>query len=213
MTAIDVYLDLTCPYSYLAFLRVQDVAKRNGASVNWHPVLVERVLETENPALAESRLDPLATKAAWQRQDIDLWANYWGIKLDIPVDWPYTAEAASRGALLAIHQGQGVAYLEQAFRMVFEQGKSLNDDESLASLASNAGMKGEEFTVALQDEDLHKRLQVNARDLIRRGGFGTPTMYVGERMYFGNDHITLVEWDVGPVSDTSFVAPGQHGAA
>jgi hypothetical protein len=30
-------------------------------------------------------------------------------------------------------------------------------------------------------------------ECIRRGGFGSPTMFVGEHMYFGNDRLPLVE--------------------
>jgi 2-hydroxychromene-2-carboxylate isomerase len=208
---IDAYLDLTCPYSYLAFLRVQEVAIRNGATVNWCPVLVDRVLATENPSLVPQRLAALETKAAWQRQDIELWSRYWGIAINLPVEWPYTAEAATCGALLALDRGNGSAYMETAFRLVFADDKSLLDPECFGMLATAADIEVNEFSVAIQDTALQQRLRNHEAELIRRGGFGAPTMFVGENMYFGNDRMPLVEWDVGPVSDASFVVPGQHG--
>ena len=37
-------------------------------------------------------------------------------------------------------------------------------------------------------------LRENTEELIRRGGFGSPTMFVnGTDMYFGNDRLPLVE--------------------
>ena len=36
-------------------------------------------------------------------------------------------------------------------------------------------------------------LRANTEELIARGGFGSPTMFVGGTdMYFGNDHLPLV---------------------
>ena len=56
-----------------------------------------------------------------------------------------------------------------------------------------------------------KRLKNNATDLIKRGGFGSPTMFVEDDMYFGNDRIPLVEFSIGRASGKILVLPGQHG--
>ena len=38
------------------------------------------------------------------------------------------------------------------------------------------------------------RLRINTEELIKRGGFGSPTMFVdGDDMYFGNDRLQLIE--------------------
>ena len=42
------------------------------------------------------------------------------------------------------------------------------------------------------------KLRANTDELIARGGFGSPTFYVGgEDMYFGQDRIVLVREAVG----------------
>jgi 2-hydroxychromene-2-carboxylate isomerase len=39
-----------------------------------------------------------------------------------------------------------------------------------------------------------QRLRANTDELIARGGFGSPTMFVdGDDLYFGNDRLPLVE--------------------
>ena len=55
--------------------------------------------------------------------------------------------------------------------------------------------------------------QVNdwSEELVRQGGFGTRSIFVDERLFFGNDRIPLVDWMLGPISDENFVMPGQHG--
>ncbi len=39
-------------------------------------------------------------------------------------------------------------------------------------------------------------------DLIERGGFGSPTLFVGQSMFFGNDRLPLVRaaWEAGEVA-------------
>jgi 2-hydroxychromene-2-carboxylate isomerase len=42
--------------------------------------------------------------------------------------------------------------------------------------------------------EIKDRLRMNTEELIARGGFGSPTMFVNrDDMYFGNDRLPLVE--------------------
>jgi 2-hydroxychromene-2-carboxylate isomerase len=42
--------------------------------------------------------------------------------------------------------------------------------------------------------EIKERLKANTDEVIARGGFGSPTMFVdGTDMYFGNDRLPLVE--------------------
>ena len=44
-----------------------------------------------------------------------------------------------------------------------------------------------------QDADIKQRLRDNTQEVIDRGGFGSPTMFVNKsEMYFGNDQLPLV---------------------
>jgi 2-hydroxychromene-2-carboxylate isomerase len=36
------------------------------------------------------------------------------------------------------------------------------------------------------------QLKANTDEVIARGGFGSPTIFVGDDMYFGNDRLPLV---------------------
>ena len=50
------------------------------------------------------------------------------------------------------------------------------------------------FLARIEDPAIKARLKANTDELIARGGFGSPTMFVnGEDMYFGNDRLPLVE--------------------
>jgi 2-hydroxychromene-2-carboxylate isomerase len=47
-----------------------------------------------------------------------------------------------------------------------------------------------------------ERLRQNTEELIARGGFGSPTIFIGgDDMYFGNDRLELVEAALARGSD------------
>jgi len=61
-------------------------------------------------------------------------------------------------------------------------------------IAAACRLDSEHILKRAQDDDIKARLKTNTDEVISRGGFGSPTMFVNERdMYFGNDRIPLVE--------------------
>jgi 2-hydroxychromene-2-carboxylate isomerase len=50
------------------------------------------------------------------------------------------------------------------------------------------------FFARIEHPEIKQRLRDNTQELIDRGGFGSPTLFVGgDDMYFGNDRLPLVE--------------------
>jgi len=47
------------------------------------------------------------------------------------------------------------------------------------------------FVAAIETDDCKRRLRANTDELIARGGFGSPTMFVDDSMFFGNDRLPL----------------------
>ena len=55
------------------------------------------------------------------------------------------------------------------------------------------GLDGDELLAKVATPEYKAKLRANTDELIARGGFGSPTMFVdGDDMYFGNDRLVLV---------------------
>ena len=64
----------------------------------------------------------------------------------------------------------------------------------MAALCDGVGMDGAATLATIQTDELKARLRANTQEVIDRGGFGSPTMFVNKTdMYFGNDRLELVE--------------------
>jgi 2-hydroxychromene-2-carboxylate isomerase len=68
----------------------------------------------------------------------------------------------------------------------------LSQDDVLAGIAAEAGLERQRFFAGIESGGAKARLRANTEELIGRGGFGSPTMFVGGSMFFGNDRLPLV---------------------
>jgi len=211
MSALRLYYDFSCPWSYLALVRLQDVADRNATTIELRPISVDQVLATENPLLQANRLSNNPAKAAWQRKDLADWAHLWGLKLELPNGWPCDATLAAAAASIAADMGAGVAYSLQIFAAYFGAENDIANPEVLGDLAAEAGMDRADFLLQLGADEPAQKVTAWTEELIRKGGFGTPSVFVDDDLFFGNDRISLVDWTIGPLSSDEFLMPGQHG--
>lgn len=210
MQSVELFFDFSCPWSYLALLRLQDVCERNRARLVLRPVDVQAVLATEAPALAKSRWAQNPAKAAWQQQDLQTWANFWGLTLQLPNSWPFATAEAGAAALAAVETPAGLAFCRELFRRTYAEGSDPNNAATLAAAAEQAGADTAAVAQARDSKECRDQLAANSRELVRRGGFGTPSVFVDDTLFFGNDRVPLVEWTLGPMGDEEFVIPGQH---
>ena len=58
---------------------------------------------------------------------------------------------------------------------------------------TKAGIERQRFFAGIETDSCKARLRANTDELIARGGFGSPTIFVGEQMFFGNDRLPLVK--------------------
>jgi 2-hydroxychromene-2-carboxylate isomerase len=211
MSELRFYYDFSCPWSYLALVRLQDVADRNATTIELRPISVDQVLATENPPLQAHRLSNNPAKAAWQRKDLADWARLWALTLELPNGWPCDATLAAAAASIAADRGAGLAYSLKTFAAYFGAGNDISNPEVLGDLAAETGLDRADFLLQLGSDEPAQKITDWTEELIRQGGFGTPSVFVGDELFFGNDRIPLVDWTIGPLSSDEFLMPGQHG--
>jgi len=106
---------------------------------------------------------------------------------------PLNSAAALRGAFVAMDQGRISEYAGAVFRAYWENLEDVSDRAVLGRLAVEAGLDPVEFAAGLGAPEIRERLAENTNELMRRGGFGTPTFFVNQSdMYFGNDRLDFL---------------------
>jgi 2-hydroxychromene-2-carboxylate isomerase len=191
---LEFFFDCSSPWTYLAFVRVQDVVARTGAEIVWKPILVGGVFNAVNQEVYERRAKPEPRKTAYYFKDLQDWARLAGVAVGQPPVFPVNAVKAMRGALVAQDEGKLVAYSRAVFEAYWGKLEDISQLPVLARIAAEVGLEPSAFLARIDDAQVKERLRQNTEELIARGGFGSPTMFVdGVDMYFGNDRLPVVE--------------------
>jgi len=194
LATLEFFFDCSSPWTYLAFTRIQDVLARTGAKIVWRPILVGGVFNAVNPDVYERRANPDKRKAAYSEKDLQDWARLAGIRVGKPPVFPVRAVAAMRCVLAADEQGKLVALSRALFEAYWGDLKDISQADVLAEACRTADFDADAILARAEARDIKDRLRANTEEVIARGGFGSPTMFVdGSDMYFGNDRLPLVE--------------------
>jgi 2-hydroxychromene-2-carboxylate isomerase len=184
---------------------------RTGAEIIWKPILLGRVLGAINPELKETRFDPDTPKARYQAKSLNDWANFCGLTISIPSQWPEGVEMALRGAVVAAENNVLEVFSKRIYEAYFGAQKDISQSQVIVEIAAECGLDRKPFKQKMDAPDTLYSLQKNSDELVDRGGFGCPTMFIGEDMYFGNDQMPVVEMALAKAGSLRFVMPGQHG--
>jgi 2-hydroxychromene-2-carboxylate isomerase len=191
---LEFYFDCSSPWTYLAFTRIHDIIARTKAVVEWKPILVGGVFNEVNKDVYERRAKPDPRKSVYYAKDLADWARFVGIEIGRPPVFPVNSVKAMRGALIALDDGKLVPYATAVFEAYWGDLLDISQPEILGKVAAGVGYDAPAFLARIEEPAIKARLKANTDELIARGGFGSPTMFVdGEDMYFGNDRLPLVE--------------------
>jgi 2-hydroxychromene-2-carboxylate isomerase len=194
---VEFFYDLSSPWTYIAFHNLDALIARTGVSVRLRPILVGGVFNAVNPSVYAAReaADNPKFKHSWRvMRD---WAKLAGVEINFPsIYHPAKSINAMRMACaLAGNQVALKTFTKAAFASYFGAQENLDDPDVLVAVANNAGLDGEAMRVASQTDAVKALLRANTDEVIERGGYGSPTIFVdADKMYFGNDQLPLVEF-------------------
>jgi 2-hydroxychromene-2-carboxylate isomerase len=190
---LEFFYDCSSPWTYLAFTRIEDVAQRHKADLIWRPILVGGVFNAVNPSVYESRERPVKVKARYYAKDLQDWAHLYSLKIGQPTVFPVNSVKAMRGAFVAHEHGKISPYSRRVFEAYWGEDRDVSKDDVLREILRAVNLDEKEFFAKIAAQDYKDKLKQNTDELIERGGFGSPTMFVDRDMFFGNDRLILVE--------------------
>ena len=193
MQRLEFYFDCSSPWTYLAFENALTLFAATAVEIVWKPILVGGLFNTVNPSVYANRANPVPVKANYAQKDLQDWARYVGIKIGSPPVFPVNSVKAMRGAFVAHERGCLVPYARAVFRTYWTELADISQDAVLTPILAAVGLEPVDFFARINSEPYKAALRASTDELISRGGFGSPTFFLGEDMYFGNDRLLLIQ--------------------
>lgn len=180
---IDFYFDIVSPYSYIASILIDDVARRGNAKVNWKPFLLWGVFNavgTKEPP----GLHP--TKKPYLVKDLQRLSEHLKIPIKFPSDFPVRTVLAMR-TLCSFNLDQIPQAAQTLYQAYWVNNQDIADPEVVASLI------GKDAVERAGTQEIKDALFQSTNEAVQRGAFGAPTFFVKDEMFFGHDRLPLLE--------------------
>ena len=190
---IEFYFDCSSPWTYLAFSEIVSLSQRHELEVDWKPVLVGGVFNKVNQDVYDFRKKPNPLKLNYSNEDLQLWSAVRGISISFPEVFPVNSVRAMRGCLFAQQKNKLIEFANNVFHAYWSEGKDISQEDLLLDIAKNSNLDTKEFKKFITSQEAKDLLKKNTDELIGRGGFGSPTFFYKEKMFFGNDRLHLLE--------------------
>lgn len=193
---VEFFYDLSSPWTYLAFANLWPMLERTGEQAVLRPILVGGVFNAVNQSVYAARemTDNRKLKHSWKV--LNDWAALAGVEMNFPSQWHPAKSVNAMRFACALEKDQEALrrFSKAAFESYFGAQENLDDADVLAAVADSIGLDGGALKAASQTDEVKTRLRSNTEEVIARGGYGSPSIFVdGTDMYFGNDQLPLVE--------------------
>ena len=183
----DFFYDLASPYSYLASTQLQGISDRTGARPKLYPITLGGVRKAIGNQM------PPPQQLAYMAQDTARWAERYGVPMQIPRAFPVSTILSLRAAVAAGREGGGERAMQALFHAYWADGDDISDASVVEQSLGRAGFDGRRLIAMAQQQDVKDELRKNTDLALARGVFGVPTIFVGERSFWGNDRLEFVE--------------------
>lgn len=199
---IEFFFDLSSPWTCLAFHNIQPIAAENDAQIIWRPFLVGGVFNAVNQSVYAARENPDNRKFVHSFRVMKDWAALAGVPMNFPSEHHPVRSIHAMRVCCALEDDQAALhkFATAAFSAYYTDQRNLDDPGVLAAIAGEIGMDGEALVAQTQNQAVKDRLRSNTEEAIERGSYGSPSIFVpfadGERIYFGNDQLPLVNWAI-----------------
>ena len=199
---VEFYFDLSSPWTRLAFHNIQPIIEETGAKIIWKPFLVGGVFNAVNQDVYVARENPDNRKFVHSFRVLKDWAKLAGVAMNFPSEHHPVKSVHAMRLCCALEEDQAALhkFATAAFNAYYGDQRNLDDPAVLIAIANELGMDGEALAARTQEQEIKDRLRANTEEAIARGAYGSPSIFVpfgeGERMYFGNDQLPLVNWAI-----------------
>jgi 2-hydroxychromene-2-carboxylate isomerase len=197
---LEFFYDCSSPWTYFAFTRIIPLMEQLGLPIRWRPILVGGVFNAVNQDLYAAREAMFnnhdSPRLKYYVKDMQDWAQLCGVRAEVPQGHPISSVKAMRGAFYAQEQGLLVPYSRAVFETYWgSDAPDISRAEVLTAICTRVGLDTGGFFNAITSQHYKDLLRHNTDELIARGGYGSPTIFINtDDMYFGNDRLELVEF-------------------
>ncbi|MGI9424614.1 MAG: 2-hydroxychromene-2-carboxylate isomerase [Hyphomicrobiaceae bacterium] len=194
MTTIEYFYSTHSAFAYIGAARLLDIAAAAGRRIVHRPIELAEAMAAAGVTAFRERTP--AHRSYFFGREVSRWAEY----RDVPIishrpTYHDNDLALSSGLLIAaIEDGLNVDQLCYALMCAhWREDADLADAGTLAEVAQSVGFEPEPLLGKALTPHVQEIYAANTAEAITRSVFGSPTYFVDGDMFYGQDHLELVD--------------------
>lgn len=182
---IELFYEFRSPYSYMAYTQLLDM----DVAIALRPMQLLKVMDRVGnvPTTITCK-----AKGRYARVDLARWAQRYGVPLNPSDMRANDGEACSRAVLAAASPADAAAITLALYQAIWSEGTTLATADDILAVIAAAGIDPVPIAARIDAPEVVAQLDANTDEAVERGVFGSPTIFVGDAMFFGNDRLDFL---------------------
>ena len=186
MPAMEVWIEYSSTYSYLAVARIGRLAAQHGVTLDWQPFFLPPVRDLQGLGFP---FPEASAKTAYMWRDLERRAAKLGVPYRRPSTYPVNSLSAARVAIAGRVGGWCQRFTEEAFRLHWTEGRLIGTDDNMMGVFGMLGLDTAQVLQIANSPENKEALKAQTPRAIERGIFGAPSFVVGNELFWGDDRL------------------------
>lgn len=191
---LDFIFDFASPNAYMAWRALPPILERTGAKVTIIPCLLGGLFKATGNQAPFTAFAGIKGKMDYEMLESRRFVARHGMSdFRMNPHFPINTLMVMRGLVAAQLEGVGERYLEVVLKAMWEDGRKMDDPDTVVAVLTEAGLDARGLLERSQTPESKTILIDNTQTAADRGAFGIPTFFVGDEMFFGKERLGQVE--------------------
>ncbi|MGI9520264.1 MAG: 2-hydroxychromene-2-carboxylate isomerase [Hyphomicrobiaceae bacterium] len=194
MPQIEYFYSAHSAFAYIGSARLMDIARASGREIKHRPIDLRPVMQSARGAGFSGFSN--AHRDYFFGREIERWSEYRNVPI-VPYRPSHHDNSLALASGMIIAATEGNINADNLAHLILEahwrDDADHADPKTLAEIASSAGYDATQLLDRALEENIQAKFRANTAEAIRRSVFGSPTYFVDGDMYYGQDHLELLE--------------------
>ncbi len=195
---VELVFDFVSPNAYMIWWPLRELVRRTGAELDVTPVFLGGMHKLTGNAPPMIRDADIKGKVEYSMLEMRRFiAKHNLTKYRLHPQFPFNSITLQRMLFAADQDGRGVQFVEAMLPAIWEEGVDVTNPETLGAAVQAAGFDAQDLFARSQTDEVKQGLVANTDNVVERGTFGIPTIFVGEKgageMFFGKERLGQIE--------------------
>lgn len=184
---LDFWFEFASPYSYLAAMRVEQLASDAGVKVRWRPFLLWAVFQQYGWKSTPDRIFPAKGDYMWL--DMTRICQSLNLPYQKPSVFPRNGLLAARIAANFADEAWMGEFIRRVYAANFADDQDIGSQELIENILQQLNLPVNNIIAQASSEQGKEKLKQQTSDALQNNVFGAPFILVGNEPFWGNDRL------------------------